>query len=273
MKSVVKILTISLTVLTLVLTCKPSSQRSGDEASGKDLIEKEDIEQSLKKVAYPLPQPFEVYAMLEEIGATYLGKILNPVENTENYFTQRDKAINIGVYAADLGYAVTYDNQEDVKVYSRALKSLIDDLGVRIDYSKIQTKKSQQEVIDKDSLVAYISDVFYDTYTFLYKENTPSLAGLMAAGAWTEGVYIATHISDDTYNNTEIVKIIHEQGQSLDELISLLSNFEDDERVGNLIKSYNKLSELYQEAGDALTEEQLKSITSVIETIRESIIS
>jgi hypothetical protein len=252
--------------------CRQGSQSTSDQLSDQ-LIEKEEIEENLKEVAYPLPEPFEVYDMLEDIGARYLGAVLNPVSNAENYFTQKSKAVNAGVYAADLGYAVTYDNMEDIKAYSVVLKSIVDDLGVAVDYSALQTEESRKNFSDKDSLVALVTDLFYNTYIFLYKESTPSLAGLMAAGTYAEGLYIATHISDDTYNNTDIVKIIHDQGKSLGNLINLLSNFKEDERVNSILEAFSKLKALYDDAGNSLTQEQLKSITSTIETIRESIIS
>ncbi len=273
MKYLAKKTLIFLIGLFLIASCRPSAQKTSDQESKSDLLGKAEIEKSIKEAAYPLPEPFEVYVMLEDIGTKYLGNVLNPVDNVKNYYSQKDKALNVGVYAADLGYAVTYKKQQDIKIYSKALKSLVDDLGISVDYTQLQSEESRQELVDKDSLVAYISTIFYDSYTFLYRESTPSLAGLMAAGAWTEGLYIATHISDDSFNNTDIVRIIHEQGKSLEELIQLLSKFEEDDMVVNLLGAFKKLDALYKEAGDSLTKEQLKSIISVIETIRESIIS
>lgn len=256
----------------IINACRPGTQSSESEDSS-EMIGKEEIKAGLEEVAYPLPEPFEVYGMLEEIGATYLSEIMNPVSNSEKYITQKSKALAVGIYAADLGYAVTYANQDDMKSYSITLKSLVDDLGVHVDYSELQDEEVRQQLADKDSLVAYVSEVFYDTYSFLSRESTPALAGLMAAGAWTEGLYIATHISDDTYNNTDIVKIIFEQGESLESLIGLLKKFENEERVKSLLGAFLKLQALYNEAGESLTEEQLEGITTTIETIRESIIS
>jgi hypothetical protein len=255
-----------------ISACRQGAQKSSDLSTDQP-IDKKQIEVDLKEIAYPLPEPFEVHSMLEDIGASYLGNVLNPVSNIDKYFTQRSKAINAGVYASDLGYAGTYDKKEDIKAYSLALKSLFDDLGVPVEYAKLQQDETRKNLSDKDSLVTEVTNIFYDTYIFLYKESTPSLAGLMAAGAYAEGLYIATHISDDTFNNTEIVKIIHDQGQSLGNLIELLRNFEEDERAVSIMEAFVKLKGLYDEAGDSLTEAQLKSITATIESIRESLIS
>lgn len=264
----------SLFVATLLVTffaCRPSTT-STEDTSKADAIEKEEIEKSLTDLAYPLPEPFELYMILEDIGASYLNGVLNPVSNAETYMTQKSQALGAGVYAADLGYAATYNSKEDIKAYAFTMKSLLDGLGVALDYSPLMNEESRQKLEDKDSLVAFITNIFYDTYSFLEEESIPSLSGLMASGAWVEGLYIATHISDDTYNNTEIVKIIFEQGESLDELIGLLQNFKEDERVSSLLGAFEKLLALYKDAGDSLTKEQLDSITYTIETIRESIV-
>jgi hypothetical protein len=271
MKFLLKSLLLVIAIVT-ISACRQGTQ-TATESSSEQPIDIEKIEKDLKEVAYPLPQPFEIHKMLSDIGASYLGKILNPVSNSDKLFTMKSKAVNAGVYASDLGYAVTYDKKEDIKAYSAVLKSLFDDLGVSVEYSKLQDEETRKRLSDKDSLVTEVSKIFYNTYTFLYKESNPSLAGLMAAGAYAEGLYIATHISEDTYNNTDIVKIIYDQGKSLDDLINLLNNFDQDEMVRSLIVAFTKLKALYDEAGDSLTKEQLNSIVSAIENIRESIIS
>jgi hypothetical protein len=273
MKFSIKHLSILLVALIIVAACKQGTQQSSNQAPAQQKLNKEEIKEGLKEIAFPLPEPFEIYSMLNDIGASYLGSVMNPIQNADKYFTDKTKAVNIGVYAADLGYVATYNNQVDFKAYSTVLKSLVDDLGVSVDYSVLQSEDSKEKFANKDTLISYITNVFYDTYSFLYAESTPSLSGLMATGAWVEGLYIATHISKDTYNNTEMVKIIYKQGQSLDKLIDMLGKFENDDLAKSLLNALTKLKGMYESTNGSLTEEQLKSITSTIETIRASIIS
>lgn len=272
MKIFTKTLMLFLGITLITTACRQTTQ-TNEETTDTDLIEKSEIEEGLKDLINPLPEPFEVYAMLDDIGASYLGDVLNSVENSDKYFSQKSKAENVGVFAADLSYAATYNKQDDVKKYSKTLKSLLDDLGVKLDYSVLLDEESKQLLDDKDSLVVFVSDVYYDTYSFLYKESAPELSALMAAGAWAEGLYIATHISNDTYQNTDIVKIIYDQGESLGELVKFLEKFQDDERVAILYKTFKKLKTLYDETEGNLSKEQLEVITKRIEEIRDTIIS
>ena len=273
MKWALRILIVLFSITLFTTACRQSSQKAGDQESDQRMIDQQDIEKGLKDMANPLPEPFEVYSMLEDIGASYLGKILNSPSNADVYFTQKSKALNIGVYAADLAYAVTYNNKEDIKTYSLVLKSILDDLKVPVNYAALQDETMKQNLMDKDSLIDYVSKVYYNTYSFLYKESTPSLSALMAAGAWVEGLYIASHISDDTYQNYEIVKIIYNQGASLGELINFMEKFKDDEMVASLQDAFKKLKVLYDETEGSLTKKQLDDIVMAIETIRDSIIS
>ncbi|NJK87589.1 MAG: hypothetical protein HC906_18065 [Bacteroidales bacterium] len=105
------------------------------------------------------------------------------------------------------------------------------------------------------------------------KSGDPELAILMVAGIWTEGLFIATHISDDTYNNQEIVKIIYDQKSSLESLIEMMKNHSGDELIDSYIVAFEKLKAEYDKTDGSLTESQLKGITSAIASIRSSIVS
>lgn len=274
MKFVTKFLIAFISVVILTTSCRQSAQKEGEQSSDMEMVEQKDIEQELQDIANPLPEPFEVYSMLENIGASYLGKVLNSPENAETYFTQKSKAVNAGVYAADLAYAVTYNNKEDIKTYSSVLKSILDDLGLNFDYTSLQSEIMKQKLMDKDTLIKYVSKIYVDTYEFLYKESAPSYAALMVSGAWVEGLYIASHISEDTYQNYDIVKIIYDQGKSLNKLVEFLGKYTDqDELVSSYYDAFFKLKTLYDNTNGSLTEKQLNDIISTIEVIRDSMIS
>ena len=274
MKFVTKILIAFISVVTFTTACRQSTQKEGEQNSDMDMVDQKNIEQELKDIANTLPEPFQLYSILENIGATYMGNILNPPDNAEKYFTQKSKAINVGIYAADLAYAVTYSKNDDIKTYSVVLKSLLDDLGLKFDYTAFQSEIMKQELVNKDTLIKYLSKVYVETYEFLYKENSPSFAVLMVAGAWTEGLYIASHISEETYQNYEIVKIIYDQGKSLNKLVEILGRYtEEDELIGTYYNAFFKLKTLYDNTDGSLTEEQLNDIISTIEVIRDTMIS
>lgn len=252
--------------------CKQSTDKLSEAEKG-DKLSQEEIQKGIENVVFPLPEPMGVYQMLQDIGASYVGNVLNPVESIEKYFASNVKAVNLGVYAADLSYAVVYDKKDDKDAYTKSLKQLIEDLNIDIDYKNLTSDETKEKAANADSLVKITTKVFYDTYNFLYNESEPALAALMVNGFYIEGLYIATHISKDTYNNVEMVKIIYGQAKPLEELIKLNEKFPNNEYVKAIQGSLIKLKQLYDATNGSLNKEQLNSITTTIESIRESMVS
>ncbi len=260
-------------LLVIFAGCRQRTTSSEEEQSSEE-ISMEEVQEDVKSVVYPLPSPFRLSQRLDSIGASYIGNVLNSVNNIDNYFTEKSKALALGVYGADLAYAGTYDKHQDVSKYSSVVKSLVDDLGIDIDYSKYFDRELKEEVINnKDTLVSIVSHVYYDSYEFFREKSDPALSALMVTGMWVEGLYIATHISEDTYNNYEMVKLIYDQSNSLKKVIGLLDKFGDAEVLKDIRGALVKLQSLYESTDGSLNKEQLNSITLAIESIRESIIA
>jgi hypothetical protein len=272
MKNNLRIALLMVAMLTMIIACKQAGEQSTAESTNEKLNQ-EDIKASVKEAVFPLPEPMEVYQMLENIGANYVGNILNPAESIEGYYASNIKAVNLGVYAADLSYATVYEKKEAVDKYTKILKVLIDDLGIKIDYKKLMSEDTKAFVQNSDSLIKLTTEVFYDTYEFLYKESDASLAALMVNGYYIEGLYIATHISKDTYDNAEMVKIIYSQSESLKNIIELNKKFEENQYLETLQTALLKLKALYDATDGSLTKEQLDSLTATIKTIRNSVVS
>jgi hypothetical protein len=272
MKTRLNLAILFVAVLVFVTSCKQAGQQGATETSSEKLSE-EDIKAGIEAVVFPLPEPMSVYQMLQEIGAVYVGDILNPVASIDNYHASNIKATNLGVYAADLSYATVYDKKSDTDTYKQALKTLINDLDIKIDYKTLVSEETKEKAENIDSLIDLTSKIFYDTYEFLYNESDPALAALMVNGYYIEGLYIATHISKDTYDNVEMVKIIYGQAEPLEKLLELNSKFEGNQYIETLQSALSKLKTQYDATDGSLTKEQLDEITSTIESIRASLIS
>lgn len=253
-------------------SCKQAQQGDTTDTTTEKLSA-EEVKAGIEEVIFPLPEPMGVYNMLENIGATYVGKVLNPVSALEGYHSSNIKAANLGVYAADLSYATVYENKKATDEYSQALKVLIDDLDIKIDYKSLTSEETKSKVENTDSLIKLTTDVFLNTYDFLYKESDPALAALMVNGFYIEGLYIATHISEDTYDNTEMVKIIYSQAKPLEKILELNSKFENNQYIATLQSALTKLKALYETTDGSLTKEQLEAIATTIKSIRDTIVS
>src|SRR3954468_20173816 len=61
-------------------------------------------EEVMNDLIQSLPSPIEMSSSIKESGAEFDTKKLNASENSDNYTTNYKKAVNLGIYGADLGY-------------------------------------------------------------------------------------------------------------------------------------------------------------------------
>lgn len=90
--------------------------RSKKNSNERPEISDEMIEQEVEEYIYPLPSTFEVTNMLNDIEASYIFDIANDPENAGSYFTEKNRAINLGIYIADLAYATTYNQTAETSM-------------------------------------------------------------------------------------------------------------------------------------------------------------
>ncbi len=221
---------------------------------------------------YPLPTSFEVTKMLNEAKAPYILSICNTNENVGNYFLQKEKALNLGIYGADLSYASTYRRKQETMLYLEASKRLTDELEISTAFTMHYVEKIENNLESGDSLISIISDSFYDTYNYLTTNKKDKLAVLVMTGSWIEGLYITTQIAITAGDNTKFLDIITHQESSLKKLLEIMEPLKEDEDVSEIHDGLIDLNKIYDTIEEELTEKQLEEILNSIETLRNKII-
>jgi len=241
------------------------------QAEESETVTKEDAFKSVTK--YPLPTAFEVTKMLNKAGASYILSLNNPVENVDKYFTEKSKALNLGVYGANLSYASTYQMKQETMNYLKVSKKLIDDLQISTAFNKDFAQKVEDNIDNKDTLIQVITDSFYDTYEFLLNEGKDNLSLLVMVGSWTEGLYITSQMAVISKDNQDLLKIIANQKDPLNTLYGLMEAASDDATIAEVMEMLNPLKDIFDKVeGDNLTQEQFAQIEKSVTKIRVSII-
>jgi hypothetical protein len=239
----------------------------------QNIMSKEKVEENVREFVYPLPTAFEVTEMLNRIDAAYILDICNDPENVDKYITEVKRAMNMGVYSADLCYASTYNQSAAVRRYTQTIRALVDalDMTQAVD-PELATKMVNLEN-NKEGMTELISNSFYDSYDYLNRKNRGPVSILIVAGSWVEGLYIATHISDDTFDNKEMVKIVMSQKEPLDKLVELLGNYPNVEAVKEVSEQILPLYETYRTIdASSISEDQVMSIKKQANAVREYIV-
>lgn len=251
-----------------LISCGSKQAKEAEDSSSTN---KEEVFGSVTK--YPIPTSFEVIKLINNAGATYILSISNPVENVDKYIPTKSKALNLGIYGADLSYASTYQMKQETMNYLKVSKKLIDELQITSAFNVEFAQRVEKNLDNKDSLINIISDSFYDTYTFLANNGKDNTSLLVMTGSWIEGLYITTQIAFTSKNNEDMLKIIANQKEPLSKLIELMQPYSADKDVIEIMTALKPLSDIYSTVGtDVLTKEQFESINKAISDLRNSII-
>jgi hypothetical protein len=262
-----------LVALFILSSCRGNNKSIEQNLLNADSLYKEEFIQDVAESIYPLPTPFEMTNMLTDIGATYNSKIVNPSVNVNKYLTEQSKAVGLGIYGADLTYASTFQQQQDIQTYLGVIKTLADQLGIDVDYAELLSDENKEKYNNKDSLTTIITRTIFDTYQYLDEMSNPDLSVLMVTGVWIELMYIATHVSEDSYNYTGIVDIIVNQKGSFEKVLNLLDTRNTNGEIKDLEVKLQVLTPVYDKVTSGLSKQDYETILLTIRSVRNSIIA
>jgi hypothetical protein len=281
-------------LLALVLgSCGTSTE---DKTSSQEFDEANDetLKSRIDTLAHKIPPPSEIPYMLQATGAEFNQGLINSREKVDQYTTRNDKAaLNLGVYAADIGYLTSYDKTQEAIDYLTACKTLSDNLNLIGTFDAELLQKFEQNISNKDSLTHLLDRTIKKSENFLKDDSRNKLSSLVIAGSFIEGLYIATGLiksypknilPDDNRNLilTPLMRVVLEQKNSVSELIQLLSAAEQTDNVTAIVADLKNLEETYQKlnieeqiknnrADLVLTDKNLEGITTAIENLRKRI--
>lgn len=256
--------------------------------------EQSEMTNQIKEVIYEIPSPSEIPYLLEATGAEYDASVVNDISKVDQYSNRNYKAaLNLGVYAADIGYLSSYDKVQEALNYMSKAKKLADDLGVSGAFDRELIKRFEKNLNDKDSLAYLLNETIHQVENYLQDENRNKLAALIITGSFIEGLFISTQLIDsypkdilpDDQRNlilTPLIRVVLEQEKAVNDLLELLKSVEKTEPVDRLITDLQQLKELYNNlniqeqirnnrADMVLSDETLVNITKKVEEIRSYI--
>ncbi|KPK87169.1 MAG: hypothetical protein AMS27_03395 [Bacteroides sp. SM23_62_1] len=275
LKSQLVIIAIILAILSGFAGCtgkSPKDVQTQDEGITLDEPEDEKDELVREVLEYPLPTSFEVTKLLIEAGAGYILDICNRTENAGKYISLKSKALNLGIYGADLSYAATYNQTQETMQYLEASAKLIDELQISTAFNQILVDRVERNLDNVDSLIIIISDSFYETYEYLQANEQDNLSLLVMTGSWIEALFISTQISIISTDNQKIVEIISDQSSSLSELLNLLEEVKDDPMITDIYSGLLDIKALYDASASPMNPEELDRLITATENIRKSIV-
>lgn len=252
--------------------CKNGKKTAVNEQKKEEMQQVDTLKKQIESNVYPLPTSAAVIKMLTDLEVGYIFGITNPVENAKKYFSSTARAINMGVYGADLSYTTLYKMQQEVINYLDAIRAITSELNMSKIYDETLYDNIKMNFDNKDELVKVLTDSFNKTYNYLNENDQQNLALLVVGGAWVEGMYLTTHVSEAAFQAPVFSRNLLEQKKSFELYLEITKPYMSDPLVADFIKKLDPVNEVYKGLGTSLTMQNIKDITKAITIIRDQIV-
>ena len=195
-------------------------------------------------VVFCIPSPVQTAILVKDVGAAYDGSLLNSPDNHNGYSTNFLKALNLGVYGADLGYSTIYEQPQDGIRYLKTIRNLADDIGVASAFGPEIMKRITQNIGNQDSLLSMVGTCYRSLNSFLQENDRQDVCALVLTGTWVESTYFVTKISG-VFESQELVNRIAEQKGTLENLIKLIEPYYNDPQFTELLDDLYDISDVF----------------------------
>jgi len=271
-------------------SCGPANNKE----KSSEPTQADSLGSQLEDLVQGMPTPSEIPYLLQTTGAEFNESLINPREKADQYASITNKAaLNLGIYAADIGYLISYEKTQDAIDYLNSAKSLADGLGIIGSFDLEVLKQFEDNISNKDSVTKLLDRTVKRTEQYLRDDNRNKLSAMVVAGSFIEGLSISTGVvktypkdllPTDAKNLilTPIIQLVLKQKESVSQLLKMLSVVEQDDNIKSIVTDLKALEAEYaainideqiksNQANLVLSDKNLVEITNIVERLRKSI--
>lgn len=212
-----------------------------------------------------IPSPVELASLIKSQNISYKRSLLNDSKKVGNYTTSYDRALNLGVYAADLGFASLYGRNVDALDYLGAVKELANALSIG-QFLDENTIRDAANASDVDQLLLSSTQSLEKVNKQLQRDGRQHLSLLFVVGSWLEGLHLATSTYKEA-GNEKLKERIGEQKVALDQLLKAMESYKTKPGYAGLIKDLKQLQSAYANVKIVTTGEG--TTTKVVDGVAE----
>ncbi|WP_430812715.1 MULTISPECIES: hypothetical protein [unclassified Carboxylicivirga] len=242
-------LTMMIAGVFLMSACSGSSKKSSEDeltlsapAQSGTLELSEEV---MSDVIQNISSPVEMASIIKATGVDFSQKILNNTDKVDDYNTSYKRALNLGVYSADLGYINTFDKNNIVVSYLVAIKTLSEGIKVGQFFDFNSLKRMATNHNNLDSLMQISISSFNQMDSYLRSQKRSNVSSLIVTGAWIEGLYLTSNVIEQT-NNESLVNRLAEQKDIINIIEIIIKNYGSDPDFAELAQRLGKLRAAYE---------------------------
>ncbi len=292
-----KFLTISLITLSLIfVSCGGNSEDDKNTGSNDGLdstLTSDTISAAYNddnEVSYNLPSALQIAYVFKKSGASFVPSLLNDKASSNKYNTSNYKrAVNFGIYSADLSYCLFNKKYQESKDYLKACKDMGTYLGLNAAFeSDNMAQRFDKNIANEDSVIKIVSNVQLKTDVMFEQNKQKHITVIAFTGAWTESMYIALEVYAKDKNKKVLASLLEQLLLSETIVKALKSHEASEKEIGTLISSVEKINSEFNAIASVkaaiekdeemdfnsmtVTEGELKIIAESVKSLRTSMI-
>lgn len=193
-----------------------------------------------------ISSPVETAALIKRLKVPFDKDLMIPTKAASNFNTNFQKALGLGLYGTDLGYLNMYEKTSEVLSYISVVKDLADGIqvGQFFDFASLKRLATNNESLD--SLIVISQQSYNGIDKYLRETNRSSLSIVIVAGVWTEGMYLASRVAQQT-KSSQMTETVADQKIVIATLLPLLRMYEQDPNIKDLADKIESLKDLYDQ--------------------------
>lgn len=194
-----------------------------------------------------LPSSMRIAGIFKRSGLKFIEANLNSLDNIKNYKTTYTKALNLGVYSADMAYCVLNKQYALSKNYLKSCKEIGSEIGLSSAFEANHLANRFEDNMNKgkdDSLVAIIADLQLETDVILERSSQQHISTIIFAGAWVETLFTASQVYKAGEKN--ILPTLMEQVSLVNDILKVAEKEKNkDENMSSLISDLNAIKSAF----------------------------
>lgn len=244
---------------------------------------------------FVIPSPIQTADLISKSNAPFNADLLNPTGNATGYPDNFKKALNMGIFGADLGYLAVYNMTDKTTDYLKAVRGLADEIGLGSAFNESLATKISESLGDEGKMLALVSEAYKTADDYLKENKKDDVASLVIVGGWLESLNFACGAAEAT-EDQDIIERIADQKNVLKTILAMLKQYRDNEDYDDLAVEledlqtiFNGITYTYEFAEPvtnenekkttisckhevSITKEQVAEISALVKSIRNDII-
>ncbi len=213
----------------------------------KQTVDTTDTTEQTQQTAidFNIPSPSEQFALISKMDGQKNFGIMHDPNLADKYGTSAQKALNFGVYTADVAYLTSYNETNKYLTYFGKLEKLGNDIGVAQVFGKELGELAKKWDGNADSLFRLSDETYNKTFQRLIEIDKGNELSLMLVGGWVESMYLMIGTSKGYGKSPKLEQAIADQKLVAENLMEFLVSYQDNEDVASYTSAISGILDIY----------------------------